>query len=116
MNVAGNRLQYAPTFTANAGVQYSLVLCKEATAYARAEIIGCGNYEYNNQNTASQGAYSLANFRLGVRGSRWFAEGWIKNAFNTNYVPVAFTYNSPSGLIGESGAPMTCGIRVGVNF
>ena len=116
VNVAGNRLQYAPTFTANAGVQYSLVLCKEATAYARAEIIGCGNYEYNNQNTASQGAYSLANFRLGVRGSRWFAEGWIKNAFNTNYVPVAFTYNSPSGLIGESGAPMTCGIRVGVNF
>lgn len=116
VNVGGNRLQYAPTFTANAGAQYSIVLCKEATAYARAEIIGCGSYEYNNQNTAGQGTYSLANFRVGVRGNRWFAEGWIKNAFDTHYVPVAFAYNSPSGLIGETGAPMTCGFRAGVNF
>ena len=115
-NVSGNRLQYAPVFTANAGAQYSLILCKEATAYARAEVIGCGSYEYDNQNNASQGAYALANFRVGVRGSRWFVEGWINNAFDTHYVPVAFAYSSPSGFIGESGAPMTCGVRVGVNF
>ncbi|MDD5261301.1 MAG: TonB-dependent receptor [Methylacidiphilales bacterium] len=116
VNIGGNRLQYAPEFTANAGTQYSLALCKEMTAYARAEVIACGSYEYNNQNNAGQEAYTLANFRLGVRGVRWFAEGWIKNAFDTNYVPVAFTYNSPAGLIGESGAPMTCGVRAGVNF
>jgi len=116
VNVSGNRLQYTPVFTANASAQYSLVLCKEATAYARAEVIGCGSYEYNNQSSASQEAYALANFRLGVRGSHWFAEGWIKNAFDTHYVPVAFAYNSPSGLIGESGAPMTFGLRIGVNF
>ena len=103
-------------FTANAGLQYSLVLCKEATAYARAEVVGCGRYDYNNQNTASQAAYALTNFRLGVRGARWFAEGWIKNAFDVNYVPVAFTYSSISGMIGESGAPMTCGVRVGLDF
>ena len=116
VNVSGNKLQYAPVFTANAGLQYSLVLCKEATAYARAEVVGCGRYDYNNQNTASQAAYALTNFRLGVRGARWFAEGWIKNAFDINYVPVAFTYNSVSGMIGESGAPMTCGVRVGLDF
>ncbi len=116
VNVSGNKLQYAPVFTANAGLQYSLALCKEATAYARAEVVGCGRYEYNNQNTASQAAYALTNFRLGIRGARWFAEGWIKNAFDINYVPVAFTYNSVSGMIGESGAPMTCGVRVGLNF
>ena len=116
VNIGGNHLQYAPVFTANAGAQYSLVLCKQATAYARAEVIGCGSYQYDNQNNASQGAYALANFRLGVRGKYWFAEGWIKNAFDKHYVPTAFAYNSPSGLIGQSGDPMTCGFRVGVNF
>lgn len=116
VDVSDNRLQYAPEFTANAGLQYSYALCQAATAYARAEVVGYGNYEYNSQNTASQGAYALANFRLGVRGSRWFAEGWIKNAFDRNYIPIAFAYNSASGMIGENGAPMTCGIRAGVNF
>ena len=116
VDVSGNRLQYAPEFTANAGLQYSRALCQAATAYARAEVVSYGDYQYNSQNTASQSAYSLANFRLGVRGSRWFAEGWIRNAFDRNYVPIAFTYNSRTGLIGESGAPMTCGIRAGLNF
>lgn len=116
VDVSDNRLQYAPEFTANAGVQYSYALCQAATAYARAEVVSYGDYEYNSQNTASQGAYALANFRLGVRGSRWFAEGWIKNAFDRDYIPLAFAYNSASGMIGENGTPMTCGIRAGVNF
>ena len=116
VDVSDNRLQYAPEFTANAGLQYSRALCQAATGYARAEVVSYGNYQYNSQNTASQSAYSLVNFRLGVRGARWFAEGWIKNAFDRDYVPIAFTYNSESLLIGESGAPMTCGIRAGVNF
>ena len=92
------------------------VLGNHATAYARAEVVEYGKYYYDNQNDASQGAYTLANFRVGVRNSRWFVEGWIKNAFDTHYIPVAFAYNSPSGMIGESGAPMTLGVRAGVSF
>lgn len=116
VDVGGNRLQYAPDYTANAGLQYSYDLGNHATAYARAEVVEYGKYYYDNQNDASQGAYTLANFRVGVRNSRWFVEGWIKNAFDTHYIPVAFAYNSPSGMIGESGAPMTLGVRAGVSF
>ena len=63
-------------------------------------------------------AYSLANFRFGVRASRLFGEVWLRNAFDTHYIPTAFAYPglAPSGFIGESGAPRTVGVRVGVSF
>jgi outer membrane receptor protein involved in Fe transport len=53
-----------------------------------------------------------------VRGSLLFAEAWIRNAFDTRYVPIAFAYPglAPSGFIGEAGAPRTFGIRAGVTF
>jgi outer membrane receptor protein involved in Fe transport len=43
---------------------------------------------------------------------------WVRNAFDTRYVPVAFAYPglAPSGFVGEMGAPRTFGIRAGVNF
>jgi outer membrane receptor protein involved in Fe transport len=67
---------------------------------------------------AGQDAYSLANFRGGARGRYLFAEAWIKNAFDTHYVPVAFAYGqlAPSGFIGEMGRPRTFGVNAGVSF
>ena len=51
-------------------------------------------------------------------GGRLFAEAWIKNAFDTRYVPLAFPYLgfAPSGFIGENGRPRTFGISGGVTF
>ena len=42
-----------------------------------------------------------------ARARRVFVESWNKNAFDTNYVPVAFAYGQlgPSGFVGESGRP-----------
>ena len=50
--------------------------------------------------------------------SCFFAEAWIRNAFNTTYIPVAFAYGplAPSGFIGENGAPRTFGLTAGVKF
>ena len=47
-----------------------------------------------------------------------FVEGWIRNAFDTEYIPVAFAYGqlAPSGFIGEMGRPRTFGISAGVTF
>ncbi|MCU0784481.1 MAG: TonB-dependent receptor [Verrucomicrobia bacterium] len=117
-SVAGNRVPFTPDYTANAGMQYAFACCKEATLYARAEVIVHGRFFYDDQNSASQAAYTLANFRAGMRGKHWFAEGWVKNAFDANYVPVALAYPglAPSGLIGESGAPVTFGLTAGVRF
>ena len=77
-----------------------------------------GAFEYDDLNTERQDAYSLANFRAGVRGRLVFVEGWIRNAFDTKYIPVAFAYGAlaPSGFIGEMGRPRTFGISAGVGF
>jgi iron complex outermembrane receptor protein len=119
-NVAGNHLSFAPEFTGNAGTEYTFPICSHASLFARAEVFVFGRYYYNAANTASQGSYYLANFRAGVRGSHWFAEAWIRNAFDAHYVPIAFEFPNGafggSGFVGESGAPVTFGGRIGVTF
>ncbi|WP_040550759.1 TonB-dependent receptor [Pedosphaera parvula] len=116
MNVGGNKLPYAPEYNANVGTQISWAPCTRATLYARAEVTVYGDFKYDATNIQGQSAYSLANFRAGVRGNHWFAEGWVNNAFDTHYVPIAIPYSTPSGYIGESGAPVTFGGRIGLTF
>jgi iron complex outermembrane receptor protein len=116
--VGGNQLTYTPDYSGHAGAQYSFAVCKEATFYARAEVIVYGSYEYDEANKAGQDAYSLANFRAGLRGKHWFVEGWARNAFDTRYVPIAFAYPglAASGYVGEMGAPVTFGVTAGIKF
>jgi iron complex outermembrane receptor protein len=118
-NVSGNTLSNMPDMTGNLGVQYSHAVRGAVSAYGRAEVVTYGDFFYDDANTASQSAYSLANFRFGVRASHAFAEGWLRNALDTRYVPTAFAFDprlAPSGFIGESGAPRTVGIRAGIAF
>jgi iron complex outermembrane receptor protein len=119
-DVSGNELPNTPGYTATAGAQLSRALATsfEATLYGRAEAVFFGAFQYDDANTAGQGAYSLANFRTGVRGGRLFAEAWVRNAFDTRYIPVAFEYSNfaPSGFVGEMGPPRTFGITGGLRF
>jgi iron complex outermembrane receptor protein len=120
VDVGGERLIYTPEFTANGGMQYTYQVCRQAALYARAEVAVYGDFYYNPLNTAGQDTYSLANFRAGVRGKNWFAEGWVRNAFDEEYVPIAFEFPNGafggSGFVGESGAPVTFGLRAGLLF
>jgi len=116
--VAGNTVPYTPDYTGSLGVQLSRNLSQGATLYGRAEATFTGGFKYDDLNTEGQDAYSLANFRAGLRGRLVFVEGWIRNAFDTNYIPVAFAYGAlaPSGFIAEMGRPRTFGISAGVGF
>lgn len=115
--VGGNRLPYAPTFTALGGAQMSVPVSSRLEAYGRVEVAGVGRYAYSAANTENQEAYTLVNVRTGLRHRRAFCEGWINNVFDTEYVPVAFEYpNYQSGFLGESGAPLTFGVRAGFYF
>jgi iron complex outermembrane recepter protein len=117
-DVSGNDIPNTPDYTASLGVQYGRAVTAAATAYGRADLVLSGAFEYDEANTQGQDAYSLVNLRGGVRAKRFFAEGWVRNAFNTTYIPVAFAYGplTPSGFIGENGAPRTFGVRAGVTF
>jgi iron complex outermembrane receptor protein len=118
VNVGGKRLANAPSYTADFGVQYSRPLSSDLLLMARAEAIRYGDYQYDDANTAGQSAYTLTTFRVGVRQKHTFGEVWVRNAFDTRYVPVAFPYPglAPSGFVGENGPPRTFGIRAGVSF
>ena len=87
------------------------------TIFGRGEVAVHGAFLYDEANTQGQDAYSLANFRAGVRVGILTVEGWVRNAFDTEYIPIGFVYQfAPSGFIGEMGLPRTFGITTGVSF
>ncbi len=117
--VAGNDLPYTPTFNSNIGTQISWAPSNHTSLYLRTQVSITGDFMYDASNAMGQDAYTLMSFRGGVRSRHWFAEGWVDNAFDTRYVPIAIPYaqlGAPSGYIGESGAPVTYGARAGINF
>lgn len=117
--VAGNEIPNTPDYTATFGGAVSRAVRGDTTVYGRAEVTFYGAFKYDDLNRAGQDAYSLANLRAGVRSRNVFAEAWVRNAFDTRYVPVAFAYDprlAPSGFIGEPGAPRTFGISIGVGL
>ena len=85
--VGGNTVPNTPDYTASLGIQLSRNLSQGTTLYGRAEATFSGAFEYDDLNTERQDAYSLANFRAGVRGRLVFVEGWIRNAFDTQVHP-----------------------------
>lgn len=117
-DVSDNKIPNTPDYTASIGAQLSRAF-SAATLYGGGEIVFYGAFNYDDANLAEQEAYSLTNVRGGVRWQRLFAEAWIRNAFDSRYIPVAFDYDprlAPSGFIGENGRPRTFGITGGVRF
>lgn len=117
VSVAGRTLPYAPDYNVTLGSEVDLPAGTRFHVYARADVQFIGAFEYNSSNRIGQDAYTLANFRLGVRGKKWFTEAFVQNALDTEYIPIAFSYAfAPSGAVGESGAPLTFGLRTGIKF
>jgi iron complex outermembrane receptor protein len=118
VDVSDNDIPNTPEYTASLGAQVNHAVTAAVSFYGRGEVGFSGAFRYDDLNREGQDAYSLANFRAGVRGRYLFGEVWIRNAFDTRYIPVAFAYGAlaPSGFVGEMGAPRTFGVRAGVTF
>lgn len=116
--VGGNLIPNTPEYSATLGAQVTHPLRPGISLYGRAEAVFYGAFEYDDLNTARQDAYSLAHVRAGARGRYLFAEVWVRNAFDTQYIPVALPYGqlAPSGFVGEMGRPRTFGVSAGVGF
>ncbi len=117
-DVSDKTIPFTPEYTASAGIQFSRQVRPGALAFGRAEVVRHGAFEYDDANTARQEAYSLVNLRAGVTVRRISVEGWIRNAFDTRYIPTAFAYPglAPSGFVGEPGRPRTFGVSLSVGF
>jgi iron complex outermembrane receptor protein len=117
-DVSDNHVPFTPDFTFSIGAQMTHDLTSNLAVYGRGELASYGDFYYDEINSASQDAYSLVNLRAGLRSGRVFGEAWVRNAFDTRYVPLAFAYPglAPSGFVGEPGRPRTFGVNVGVTF
>jgi iron complex outermembrane recepter protein len=116
--VEGNKIPNTPDYTFSAGAQYARVV-GPATLQARADAVFYGAFQYNDQNSLGQDAYSLVNLRFAAVGRFLTGELLIRNAFDTHYIPLAFPYPSfarISGFMGEMGAPRTLTFTAGVRF
>ncbi len=115
INVSDNRLTSTPDYTTTIGARYSRALNGRTTLFAGGEVAMIGAYQYDDANTAGQDAYALTNINAGVQIGAVLVDGWIRNAFDTRYVPLAFAYPG-IGFLGEMGRPRTFGVRLGVRF
>jgi len=118
VDVEGNKIPNTPDYTVSAGAQYSRAM-GPATWQARADAVFYGAFQYNDQNSLGQDAYSLVNLRFAAVGRFLTGEVLIRNAFDTHYIPLAFPYPSfarVSGFMGEMGAPRTVTFTGGVRF
>ena len=118
VDVTDNWVPYTPDYTATIGGQMTRAITSVINGFARAEVVFTGSFQYDENNTRSQDAYSLVNLRAGARHKRLSAELWLRNAFDTRYVPIAIPYPgfAPSGFIGENGRPRTFGVSIGTSF
>jgi len=117
LSVGGNTLPNSPEYTLRVGADYSRPI-RNAEVYVRGDVTAYGSYAYDDLNMASQDAYAITEIRTGFRMQKILCELWVRNAFDSLYVPIAFAYGAlaPSGFIGEPGAPRTFGVRLGVDF
>jgi iron complex outermembrane receptor protein len=117
VNVEDNKIPNQPDYTFTIGGQYSRDVGR-ATLLGRADAVFYGAFQYDDQNSLSQKAFSLVNLRFAATARLLFGEVVIRNAFDTRYIPVAFPYPgfAPSGFIGEMGAPRTVSAGIGVRF
>ena len=67
VDVGGKKLPSTPDYNATVGMQLSRAVRTGWSLYGRAEMAFYGEFQYDDANTAAQDAYSLGNFRAGVR-------------------------------------------------
>ena len=116
---SGNRLNYAPKWTAAAGVDYTIPI-KDNKLVARLDWSYRSDTFFDRSNSAldTQKAYSLFNARLRYDTDDWFFDLWGKNITGTEYVTgqlinPAFQCNCRTVNLG---APTTYGVTAGVRF
>ena len=116
--MSDNQIPYTPDYTATFGGQMTRPISSSISGYGRMEVVLTGGFQYDEGNTQNQDAYSVVNFRAGARMQRFFGELWLRNAFDSRYVPIAIPYPgfAPSGFIGEMGRPRTFGVTFGATF
>ena len=114
-DISGQDLPGVSKWAFSYGAEYNIpvtLLAKEGQAYLGVD----GNYRSRWNSNASPSrytevkGYALTNFRAGFRGEGFDVFGWVRNAFDVNYIENLQVAPGNTGLIaGQPGDPRTWG-------
>jgi iron complex outermembrane receptor protein len=112
-DTSGNELPFAPDSTWSVGLRYGGELASGARWTVAGDYGRWGSYFYDAGNREGD-SYGLANVRLGLDGRSFGLSFWLQNAFDEEYVPLAFQPSpvDPTTFVGESGAPRVLGFSL----
>jgi iron complex outermembrane receptor protein len=121
-DISGQRLPGVSHWAFSYGAEYNIpvtLLDKEGQAYLGVD----GNYRSHWNSNASPSiytevkGYALTNFRAGFRGEGFDVFGWVRNAFDVNYIENLQVAPGNTGLIaGQPGDPRTWGGTIKFSF
>ncbi|NML08984.1 TonB-dependent receptor [Sphingobium sp. AR-3-1] len=121
-DISGQTLPGVSKWAFSYGAEYNIpvtLLAKEGQAYLGVD----GNYRSHWNSNASPSiytdvkGYALTNFRAGFRGEGFDIFGWVRNAFDVDYIENLQVAPGNTGLIaGQVGDPQTWGGTIKVSF
>ncbi len=116
-DATGQRLPFAPDWTVGAGAQYRRQIGERYAAFARVDYFHVGQFYYDAANLGGE-QYDLTNLRVGLDYENWRVDVFVNNAFDQDYVSLAFQANpaDPTQFVGQNGAPRTYGLSLRVTF
>ena len=121
-DISGQDLPGVSKWAFSYGAEYNIpvtLLAKEGQVYVGVD----GNYRSHWNSNASPSrytdvkGYALTNFRAGFRGEGFDVFGWVRNAFDVNYIENLQVAPGNTGLIaGQVGDPRTWGGTIKFSF
>ena len=121
-DISGQDLPGVSKWAFSYGAEYNIpvtLLAKEGQVYLGVD----GNYRSHWNSNASPSrytevkGYALTNFRAGFRGEGFDVFGWVRNAFDVNYIENLQVAPGNTGLIaGQVGDPRTWGGTIKFSF
>jgi iron complex outermembrane receptor protein len=114
IDATGEDLPQAPETTWSLGLRYERALDERCSWYVRTDYQNVGDFTYDDSGLAGDD-YDLVNAGVGVVLRRFGLDLWVQNAFDEEYVPIAFQAG-PSTFVGESGAPRVLGFTLSAHL
>ena len=126
----GTAVPYAPKYTGDAGVDFTVPFASGLAAVARVDMTSTGKTWFSpvqdNQVQSEFGtadyskterdAFTLFNARLGVRADNWDVIAWSRNLGNKQYLAEVIPAPECGGAFVSSGTGRAFGVEAGYRF
>jgi len=128
----GNKVPYAPSYTADAGVTFTVPVAPDGGAlFARFDANSTGKTWFSpvqnnsvqtefgvpgNYSKTARDAFTLLNARVGYNAPNWALTAWVRNLANKEYLSEVIPAPEFGGSFDQQGAPRSFGLDFRYQF